>query len=411
MFRKLLSFKPSRMPFAQSVVTRRQISTYAFLRERIASSNLWRMYGAQPHPVFTTLYRLLTAAGAGAATLLFLHQLYHSNIKDPVLDNTIDIDLSRNGTRETTPLRFINEDQLISSGDLHLPGRSDARKVYFLDENGEQVYCYHKETFTRSMLINELVVGTLGKLLMDHDYPIVYAVQKPLKNDSSRSQFSFLSGSLFGVDLEEWCRNFSHDKEEYKLGPRHLGLALAFDMLFGKSDIKLANLVVKRATEEKGRCYSIDHESAFNKPPVILADAKQALGLIGEFHGKTFNALLREEVADGMLDTSNDPNQPLKDQFAIKNAVSPILLSAIQADMDDGKVTAFYKRFAALDDKQFEKAFAPFAGFIRDDEKASIISRLKDAQALVREHLQHRQDSAPPRSMSERVASHFRSPF
>lgn len=321
----------------------------------------------------------------------FTRALFKTYVKEIVEDQTID---APHDERDET-LSIIDSSRFKSAGDIQLTGRSGTSKIYLVDDEGNKTYFYHKASFERSMLINELIVGELGRALMGQIFPRVYAVQHIDKEDPTKSTFTFCSESLSGIsshdNLETWCEELSHDLEEEKFGPKLLGLSIAFDKLFGKTDTKLANLVVKR--DQIGDCYSIDHESAFRKAPEFILDAHDGLISIGEFSEKKFDDVLLEQALDNTdpsFDSRANPNQPLRDEPKVLALAEPAIKNAIDADIKNGRILAFYQRFATMNDQQLEDIFQPFGKLIHEDEKAAYLAKLhhlrKQTRVFLSEH-------------------------
>jgi hypothetical protein len=323
------------------------------------------------------------------------YYLYWSNTKKPVIAASI---------LKTHPqakhLLVVDSHEFSSAGPKLSGGRSGGHKVERINaETGEREYFYYKEVIDRRALLNELVVGGLARELCGPEakevtkvaFPLYLLHETSVNNAANHSRYGVLSESVGKVphgDLEKWSEGYFHDHEFAKFQPKHLGVALALDGLVGKSDCKLANLVGLR--DQQGACYSIDHESAFAKGPQFIDSAERALGFIGEFRAKTLAELGHEDNCPG-LDTRDDPNQPLKSRIDIQVAVRPILLKAIQNDLENGSIAAFYKKFVALTDEKLKKILGQY-GLLTESETLEYFDRLKFIQDDLRKQLKKNEE-------------------
>ena len=282
-----------------------------------------------------------------------------------------------------------------SAGSRISGGRSQGHKVQRLNPiTQEPEYFYYKEVIDRAALLNELVVGGLARELCGPDakeitevrFPLFLLHETALNDAEDHSRYAVLSESVGTAphsDIEVWAQDYFHDHEFVKFKPKHLGVALALDAMVGKSDCKLANLVSLR--DSQGYCYSIDHESAFAKAPLFIEKAEDALGYIGEFRRKSIVELGHEDNCPG-LDTRDDPNQPLKARLDVQTAIRPILLKAIQNDIESGRIAAFYKKFASLSDEKLKKVIGQY-GLLTEKEELEYFRRLKVIQGELRQHI------------------------
>ena len=213
-------------------------------------------------------------------------------------------------------------------------------------QSGQDEYLYLKFPPTRQALIHELLVGTLGKVLFPNDFPPVYLYQ-------DKNKYGVLSASIAQhcpySDLETWASKYYNDHEARQYAPRQLlGVSLAFDLLLGKSSGNLANIVVLWTSE--GRCYSINHQSAFSQEAKILKDATQGL-------------------------------QYLKlNQHKFAEVAQPYLTKAIENDINEKRILNFYQSFADLSDECLQ-AIVKSIDFLTPKETIECFNSLKQRQA------------------------------
>lgn len=301
------------------------------------------------------------------AIFAFLFLLYTDNIKKRVqAPSILQSGVSREG------LAVIDANSLRVTTETY-GGHSHVHKAFYKEN------CYfYKETFNRQKLVNELLFAALGKLLFAADYPDILVVEK---FEEALSRYGMLSESLDkdnNMDLQKWAELFCEGKSILK--PRtHLGLALAFDMLMGKTDVKLANLIFLKKT---GKCYSIDHESAGGANPSFITRAKDALQYIGEFKQQTAIQQAHQATAfDESMEIGTESIYiPLQGNEAAKAHIQPALLAAIEQDIDSGAIQAFYQRFASLSLADMMNIGDRYGGFISADEKAAFVADLKQRQ-------------------------------
>lgn len=318
------------------------------------------------------------AIGTGTA-------LYSANKKKLIIDKSV----LRNKDLDPSKLKVIDAMRISSTGKKVLPGHTQAHKVAFVNDKGETEYYYYKEPNNRDSLIKELIVGSIARALLGKKVPDIYAVETPLNDKENHSHFAVMSEGLGGNvkrdNLETWAESYSEDEEEIKFGPKHLGEAIAFDMLMGKTDCKLANLVLIKNNE--GECYTIDQESALRKKSKFLKKASSGVEFLCEFAKDTFDDRFKNGLAPDNVEVKTDPNQPVKDKTSIKAKIYPILETAINADIESGKVLELYKKFASLTDQDFENIFNQFGTLIHQDERKLILADLKQRQERTREYL------------------------
>ena len=227
---------------------------------------------------------------------------------------------------------------------------------------------------------------------MAETFPSVYAVETSMNDLQGRSMYSFLSENVgndkTNKNLEEWVIRHNRNSEAL-IRPTSLGVALAFDLLFGKSDSKLANLVIIRHDKQghHGTCYSIDNESCGNIPAMIMHNADDGFARIGEFAEKNFSENTLEQISNGLLDTTDNPHQPLKGSTQLLQDVRPILSQAIENDLNSGLITAFYERFAAMSDQDIKKIFDQYGDLLKQDERQHYIADIKARQSIVLQYL------------------------
>jgi hypothetical protein len=236
-------------------------------------------------------------------------------------------------------------------------------------------------------------VGALGREIFGELFPRVYAVETPTNDLNDDSRYDLISESLGekagNMNLEEWARLYAERSIDYV--PTHLGTSIAFDMLLGKTDCKLANLIVKR--QNGGNCYSIDHETSLFMAPQFLRRDKDGLVFIGEFSQKSLGEHIYEQNGDGAVDTETDNmHQPLRGDKATKEVITPVLRAAIRNDMDNGKVIAFYEKFASMSELELNKLFTRYGTLIHKDEQQSIMRDLQARQVATREYLAQLKD-------------------
>lgn len=330
---------------------------------------------------------LKTVAAIGAAGL-YVHTLVSSNIKRPVLDDPI-LETDRDVTH--LPAGGVK-----AIDDLHpLEGMTSGRTCgyrAYIDSGTHYDYYFYKETYDRKDLVKELLFGSLGNYLVADLFPQVFLVELPYKQ-GDKSQYAFLSENVGNDedndDLEEWALVLNDKNINDRVSPRHLGVAMAFAMLTGQSDCKLANLVVIRDKERTrlGSCYAIDFESCSNYPAAFLNTSLEAVNFVGEFRSKTYSELMLEQSADGLLDTADDIHKPLRDQHGLKQQILPLLLDAVQRDLEDGSVIWLYRKFAAMTEDDFVVLFDRFGSFITSDERNTFMQDMRYRQERTHEYL------------------------
>lgn len=318
--------------------------------------------------------------------LYLLYVVYRENVKMPVVDKSVlranDDDNQNNDLWVVDALTLKVIEHRVTSG------RSHGHKVKHAHETEDHRYYYFKEPFDRQRLIKELVVGALGRDLFGGLFPRVFAVETPLNDLEDDSRYALISESLGekagNMNLEDWARLYAEDHIDYV--PTHLGTSIAFDMLMGKTDCKLANLIVKKMNG--GNCYSIDHETSLMMAPEFLKDDKEGLQFICEFSPKTLGEHIYEQNGDGAVDTETDNmHQPLRGNREVKNTISPVLRAAIRNDLVNGRVIAFYEKFANTSETDLRKLFTRFGSLIHADEQENLLKDLQARQVATRQYL------------------------
>jgi hypothetical protein len=287
---------------------------------------------------------------------------------------------------DKNPHHVLKWEQLTRAGTARNPGRSGGHKVEHKVSADQMEYLYFKVAFSRKGLENELVLGNLGRALLGESFPKIWLCEIPIK-DSSQVKYAFLSQAVEPStphsNLEEWSKKYQEDHEAREYGPKHLGVCIAFDKAFGKSDCKLANLV--GIWTSQGYCYSIDNESAFAEDPHFIESASEAIKYIGEFTPKTLNQLWHEENCPE-LNTNDDPDRPLRAKPEILSLVQPIMLEAIQNDLSDNRILNFYQKFAALSEAQMRAIINPIK-FLSQESEDDYVQKLKESQHQLKEFL------------------------
>lgn len=335
--------------------------------------------------------------------LLYLaYIIYSENVKKPVIDKSV---LRAGDDENENKDLWVIDALTLKVIDHHVTvGRSRGHKVRHAHETEDHRYYYFKEPFDRSRLIKELVVGALGREIFGELFPRVYAVETPINDLDDDSRYDLISESLGekagNMNLEQWARLFAGQAIDY--APTHLGTSIAFDMLMGKTDCKLANLIVKR--QNGGNCYSIDHETSLFMAPQFLLHEKEGLRFIGEFSQKSLGEHIYEQNGDGAVDTESDNmHQPLRGDKATKDVIAPVLRTAIRNDMTNGKVLAMYEKFVSMSESDLTKLFTRYGTLIHPNEQASIMRDLLARQAATREYLAQFKNK-PTQENNERVA-------
>lgn len=308
--------------------------------------------------------------------LSFVYMFYNDLVKRPVEGKSI---LSAGEDNAVV----IHANQLHQT-DVSYVGRSSGRQVYLENRQGEKEYFFYKEAFYREKLINELLYGALAKALFPEEYPRIFLVESPLSARRHISRYSMISEILghhaVNANLEEWTQSYAVGQKEGCF--TNLGPALAFDMLMGKTDIKWANF----AKSDSGIIYSIDHENAGGNQSHFIENGFDAVQYIGEFAKATPLQLGHQYVGydESMLIGEEDFHMPLKDDKTIKNMMRPLFAQAIQQDKENGKILAFYERFAALTLDEITAIAASYGDFITREEQQSFIQDIQKRQALTR---------------------------
>ncbi len=316
---------------------------------------------------------LMWLGGVGTVLAGGLYYSYLNNTKVPIIDRSV---LKTNKGR--TDLLVVGAHELEAAGHKSCVGRSSAHKVQRDNPVTKDIdYYYFKETFDRASLIKELVFGALGREL-DKNFPQVLLCETPRNDKDDSSSYALLSQSVGGSkpysNLEAWAYDLFDDYEFAKYAPKHLGRSLAYAMLLGKTDIKLANFV--GIWDENGICYPIDNESALKASAVCITDADEALEFIGEFANKRFMDHAHEQNCD-TLNVKDDIDRPIKSREDVKKLIRPVLLAAIQRDIDNGQIEAFYKSFVALSDETIKKTVSQF-GLLTDKEQVALTSHIQE---------------------------------
>jgi hypothetical protein len=272
------------------------------------------------------------------------------------------------------PLNIVDDASLIRASNTLAPGRSQGHKVKFQLIDGGERYFYYKMPFDRIGFVKELVVGALARLLLGNEAPLVCAVEKPHQSNSEQSQYTLISEILSTTsthdNLERWARLYYQDEEALKIGPKHMGLSLAFKLLVGDSDAKLANFVL--AYNGEGLCYSIDHEYTFNLPPVFIRDAGAAVRKIKDFNPQKHQ---QRDV-------------PLQEAPEVTSKIGPLLCAAVKRDVDDGSVMRLYERFVRLTSNDIETLFEQFGSLISMEERAVFQSAIQLRQRAAEEFIE-----------------------
>lgn len=319
---------------------------------------------------------------AGTSALAYLFCSDH--IKQPTVDKSV---LKNDEFKHNANLSVIDALRLSSASDQFEIGHSHVHKVKF-NNNSKEEYYYHKETFTRNTLLNELVFGKLLFKLIGNDFPNVYAVETPLNDVKDNSKYSVISQSVgtSNMNLQDWAYQYSSSEDRSTLPlPRHLGLAIATEKLLGKFDCKLQNLVM--VNDGNAHSYSIDHESMLAKAPTILTNAKEGLRYIGEFSQKDTAFENAADSIGGGADGNENPYQPIKNEGDIKKLIKPILQQAINEDLENGVVMAFYQKFADFTEEELNQIYDSFGSLMTGEERKQYTDNIKQRQQFVREYL------------------------
>lgn len=356
---------------------------------RTLSTNINSLKSLSKNKSFTnTMYGLAYLIGAVGIG----HEIYKNNVKKPIVLESQFI----NGAH---PLYVKSKDQFQSAGTDLLTGRCGGKKIKTTNSiTGEIEYYYQKTSYDYRKYLKELFVGALGKMLLNENMPKVYAVETT--DNHGNSFFSLASQSLgfqhknYVSTLENWIQLLGKDEEEaLTLNPfksaectHNLGLIIAFNALIGKEDEKLSNIAFSLNLNESAFFYSIDNESALQNSSIFIKDAKLALGCIGEFAKKTLNERITEDQCHG-LDVADDPRFPLKANKELLEIVKPMLVSAIEKDIQQGAICNLYQNFASLSKGKIESIFDQFGTIFSISEKQIIMDDILMRQKATQEHL------------------------
>lgn len=342
---------------------------------------------------FHTHSRLIQNAKFAAAAGLVAYTGYNvikSQFKQKVIDTSV---LRSYG--DDAELNVLDALRLHSASNGYTTGRTCGHRVYVQNHEENRLdYYFYKETYDRDDLIKELFYGALGRHLAGDIFPDVFLVETPLNDASDHSRYAFLSENVGddeeNNDLEKWAKLYHSPDSDNYVTPSYLGVALAYSMLMGQSDCKLANLAVISDAEyaREGSCYPIDFESCENLPPLFLTKASDAIEFIGEFRAKSLAELTMEINADGLLDTQDDAHKPLRDKSDVKDAIYPVLLHAVQKDIDEESVIQLYRGFACMNDESIHAIFDKFGCFIRESERKHLLNNVHMRQQATREFLE-----------------------
>jgi hypothetical protein len=355
------------------------------------ANRLVRQHSQQHESPRSDLRGKLTFAAFATGIAIFSYHLRKANRQDPVLDKSVlkytDLDSEH--------LYIVNALHLLSASHTVTSGRSAGHRVrprqkHLLHDSESY---YYKEPFGRKCLLNELVYGALGRTLIGKEFPEVYAVETPLNDLEDTSRYSFISenvgDALENLNLEEWAVRFSNNQHEGRM-PARLGVALAFDLLFGKSDSKLANLVIvsDNNLSRHGACYSIDHESCGTDQARFLTNPEDGLVKIGEYSKKTCLDVVFDQQMEGTgINTNDNPHQPLKSDDKVKNSVAPVLYAAMENEINNGKVMQMYQRFAAIKPEDIDSIFARYGTLLTTEERQEYTADILKRQAATKHFL------------------------
>lgn len=268
------------------------------------------------------------------------------------------------------PLNIVDHAALERVSELKASGRSKGHKVKRKLPDGSESYYYFKIPFDRIGFVTELVAGALARLLLGKKVPSVYAVEKA--HDGDQSEYMFISEIVsdgLHDNLETWARLYGQDQEMKKASPKYMGLSIAFKLLLGDADPKLANFIVPYDGEE--HCYSIDHEFTFKMPPVFVRDPAEAIRRLKDFNPKE----------------KNNRDIPLQAQPEIISKIEPVLSAAVKRNIDDGSIIAFYERFARLTPQDIQMTFEQFGSLVSEEERAVFQSAIELRQQAVKDFL------------------------
>lgn len=205
---------------------------------------------------------------------------------------------------------------------------------------GPNIFYYKKALTSNEHLLNDVIASSLAREIFDNDYPLILFSQCSGKN-------SLLSQCIAGSVPYSNVKNWVNQKNAIYF-PKHLGEAVAFKMLIGEGDSSLENIVV--ILNKEGRCYSIDHEFAFEHTPKFISD-----------DGETAFEFMRIQQ-------------------------NKILKEAVRNDIENGRITAFYEKFANLPDERVEKMLDRFP-ILSIKEREIYLDQIKSRQVAAREFL------------------------
>jgi len=301
---------------------------------------------------------LLTLAGIGAVVGSYFWGSSVPSKKDT--DDLADDHLTSNSLIDTENPLIRSLDQFQPAGKLRKQGSSSTQKVQQYNSKTDKIdYFIIKHLPSRKALLNELVSGLIAKKLCGEYYPNVYIVKIQSSHNKGKVKLALLSDSpnhnhTYCNNLSEWTKSLYLDHEYIRYKPRHLGLAIAFDMLIGKS-ISLDNLI--NVYTNNSFCYSINHQDAFKNPSQFLSNSEEA------------------------FDQTSITNKYMG------NMSYQSLKNAIKDDFTNGSLKAFYEKFQNISKKEWQQELQQLKPFIRNDEIEQYIEKLSLCQVRCTEFL------------------------
>ena len=282
---------------------------------------------------------------------------------------------------DSTGVVYLRDLNLVTHGTNQ--GRSQGSKYSMVKSEGEDEYYYQKDCSCRQYLLDEAFVGSLMRLLEGESYPKVLIAERPLTETSSG--YSILSqsityGNQLNENLETWAKSLLESEEPLRNPPDGIGVALALDMLLGKIDSKLPNLVTPRG----GEVYSIDHEHSFSNPPAFYSSPTSSLRQLLEYQSVIECNGRNEEV-----ELSRFNYRSFREKF-----LKPQLGKFIEEDWQNGKITAMYERFVALTDAELTAIFDQYGpSLFGAEERSYYLDQTHQGQQACREYLEQIKES------------------
>lgn len=308
------------------------------------------------------------------------------SIRQPVIGVTI---LKADELKDIS--RVVDSTLLDRVGNEVGPGRSKGHIVKWQVSFDKVEHYHYKLPHYRGGFVKELFANALAVYLMPEASADLKIVEHEVDADKGISQYGLISRCpnecYNDPNLEQWALSYENDETAFQHGPKRMGVSLAFKQFIGDSDAKAANFVL---VKNDSHCISIDHEYAFDKAASFIHNSYTAIYRLKDF------------------DDERDRDIPLQSKPDLLEKIEPVFTHAIQADLDNGSVLAFYERIVAMTDEDINGLFNGIAELIMPEEKTLLIADLKVRQAATRQFLvkhgdELRQMQAGKQKMEEAV--------